>query len=67
MYMYDYYLKDGSRKVFYTDESDIPEELLEFVEEHENEIDDKFCDHFPMTVKEFFRETELEDCDVICK
>ena len=67
MWAYDYYLKDGSRRIFYTNEPDYPEEVLKFCENHKDEIEDSFCDHYPMTVEEFIGENKLEDYKVICK
>lgn len=61
MYIYDFETKDGStRYLFYTDEAETPEEVREFYNKHEEEIDNKlnwycYCDHFASTVKEWFR------------
>ena len=67
MYMYDYYLKNNSRKIFYTDESDIPKEILDFCEENKDNIKTSFCDHFPMTVKEFVGKKKLKPYEIVCE
>lgn len=67
MYIYDYYLKNNSRKIFYTDSSDIPKEVISFGEKNKDKIKTSYCDHFPMTVEEFIGEEKLNSYEVICE
>lgn len=67
MYIYDYFLKDGSRKQFFADQACIPDEVCDFVDSHKEEIIGAFCDHFNMTVESFLGGAEPNDNQVICK
>lgn len=68
MYVYDYWMKDGSRKQFLTDNhSFIPDEVYDFIDSHKKEIKGAFCDRFYMDVESFLSGDNLEDYQVICK
>lgn len=68
MYVYDYWMKDGSRKQFLTDNHPfIPDEVCDFIDSHEKEITGAFCDRFYMNVESFLNGDKLEDYQVICK
>lgn len=67
MYVYDYWMKDGSRKQFLTDNRFFPDEVCNFADAHKEEITSAFCDHFNMTVESFLGGDKLENYQVICK
>lgn len=66
MWIYDFELKNGVRKMFYTDSPFIPDEVSDFCEEHKGEIEYRFCDHFPCTIKEFINGKPPKSYVVIC-
>lgn len=53
MWAYQYFLKNGEEKNFYTDEPFTPNEVIEFLRTNKDNIDDSFVDHYTVTVKEF--------------
>lgn len=66
MWIYDFELKNGIRKMFYTDSPFIPDEVSDFCEEHKGEIKYRYCDHFSCSVKSFINGKSLESSVVIC-
>lgn len=67
MWIYDYYLKNGERKQFYTDEPGFPHEVAAFYDKNKEQIEDSFCDHFPCTIAEFTNGKRVDEEIVICK
>lgn len=63
MYMYDIYLKDGTRKVFYQDEISPCEKVKNFL--HNNEYKDYYVNHFPISVHGYVGSSILKDYEEI--
>ena len=60
MYIHDIETKDGrTRYLFYTNKAVQPKEVAKFYNENKEKIDNDewscYCDHFTITVKEWFR------------
>ena len=67
MWIYDYYLKNGVRKQFYTDEPGLPREVAAFCDRNKGQIEDSFCDHFPCTIAEFTNGKCIDKEIIVCK
>lgn len=72
MWIYEYGLKNGQHKLFYTDSPNVPDEVGKFYKENKDNIIDSDIDHFPETVKEYFigwnyEEDEDKEERIICK
>lgn len=63
MWVYEYYLKNGRKKLFYTDSPRVPIEINKFWDVNENEIIGYFCDHFPVMVAEYFKNIDKSALD----
>ena len=62
MWLNEIYLKDGTHKVFPSDDPVPPKEYFDYYNEHIDEIDDIYCVHFPGdTVESFYKRTIQSD------